>query len=141
MEIQETPDNLALNSRGNIYCHDCNLWVKGTPAVNGIRCGQCMAIIPPVHPDPVATSTANYSPGEIKPDNQYTTPSTSPPSDPANKNSDTDARSTTKESPEKGNHDIPLETTFRLLSAHRKKSVPKQHPHKKDGQQPSQFSG
>ena len=122
MEITETPDIPALNRRGNIYCHDCNLWVKGTPAVNGIRYGQCMAIIP-VHPDPVATSTANYSPGEIRTDNQFTTPSTSPPSDPANKNSDTDARSTTKESPEEGNRDIPLETTFSkiLLSAHKKK--------------------
>ena len=51
------------------------------------------------------------------------TPMSHQSSDPVNKNSDTDARSTTKESPEKGNHDIPLETTFSkiLLSAHKKK--------------------
>ena len=142
MEIIETPDIPALNRRGNIYCHDCNLWVKGTPAVNGIRCGECMAIIP-LHPDPVATSTANYSPGEIRTDDKFTTPSTSPPSDPANKNSDTDARSTTKESPEEGNRDIPLETTFSkiLLSAHKKKLFQNSTPIKKHGQYPSQLPG
>ena len=131
MEIIETPGSPVFNKRGNIYCHDCHLWVKGTQAVGGVRCGQCMAIIPPIHPDPLASSTTNQSPGEIKPDNQYTTPSTSPPSDPINKNSDTDARSTTKESPEKGNHDIPPETTFRFLSAHRKNLFQNSTPIKK----------
>ena len=74
MEIQENPDNLVLNSRGNIFCNDCNLWAKGTPAVNGIRCGQCMKIIP-FDPDPETTSTANYSEGEIRTDIKFITPS------------------------------------------------------------------